>query len=661
MSDVSLSYPSDRARWTGLVLLLLGLAGALGFDLYSDYRSAHASEREHVDKAARTVELNLSRSLQTTSDALDSIRDELPWLLSQQIEHQNPQLLNRRLRAMAVAQTGVRSLLVVNAAGRLIASSRPELVGQDVSQGERYQTISRGPDPALLYVTAPALSPLKTYVMSVGRMLLDRHGKFDGYVLAVLDPAYFSVLLDSVRYAPDMHSALIHQDGKVVFRLPDLEGVTGLDLRTKPDALYWQHARSGQDRSLIEGHTPTTDRELLVAFRSIRPTSSPADKSLVVSVSREQAAILAPWRKALLVRSTLFGLVACVAATGLLICQRRRAAYARLQAIRQADQEQAEAQLRDSEQRFRDLFVHLPVAYQSLDVAGCWLDANQRMADLLGFDSPQQLLGLDFIDFWSDQCRSQFDSAYDQFKANHNVDGEITLRRRDGRPVDVLFTGRIQRDAQGRFLRTHCVLLDISERRAMEQHVLQLNAELESKVEARTAALAQANEELHHQARHDALTGLANRMAANERLRSEFLLMKRSLHPYAVLLLDIDHFKRVNDSLGHDAGDKVLQGVAHLLRASLRESDLLARWGGEEFLVLLPATDMTEACLVAEKLRQAVEQAPDLGAGGITLSIGVATAGPDQLSEDDAVRLADLRLYGAKKAGRNRVQAGAAA
>ncbi|MCX7252484.1 MAG: diguanylate cyclase [Burkholderiales bacterium] len=661
MSDPSLSYPSDQARWIGLVLLLLGLAGALGFDLYAEYRSAYASEREQVDKAARTVEVNLSRNLQTTSDALESIRDELPWLLSQQIEHNDNNLLNRRLQAMAVAQTGVRSLLVVNAAGRSIASSRPELIGRDFRDGERYQTISRGLDPARLYVSAPFLSPLNVYVMSVGRVLLDGHGKFDGYVLAILDPAYFSVLLDSVRYAPDMRIALIHQAGKVVFRVPDPEGVTGLDLLAKPDSLYWQHARSGQDRSLVEGRTPTTDQELLVAFRAIRPTSSPADKSLVVSVSRDQAVILAPWRKNLLVRIVLFCAIACLAAIGLLICQRRRAAYARLQAIRQADQEQAESQLRDSEQRFRDLFVHLPVAYQSLDVAGCWLDANQKMADLLGFESPQQLLGLDFIDFWGDQYRSQFDAAYDQFKANHNVDGEITLRRRDGRPVDVLFTGRIQRDAQGRFLRTHCVLLDISERLAMEQHVLQLNAELESKVEARTAALAQANEELHHQARHDALTGLANRMAANERLRSEFLLMKRSLLPYAVLLLDIDHFKRVNDSLGHDAGDKVLQGVAHLLRASLRESDLLARWGGEEFLVLLPATDMTEACLVAEKLRQGIELAPDLVAGGITLSIGVATAGPEQLSEDDAVRLADLQLYGAKKAGRNRVHAGAAA
>lgn len=168
MSDPSPSYPSDRALWSVLVLVLLGLAGILGADLYAEYRHDHARERASIEKVAAMVELNLSRRLQTTSDVLDSIRDELPWLLSQQIEHHDAELLNRRLQALVVAQTGVRSLLVVNAAGRLIASSRPELVGQDVSQGERYQIISRGLDPALLYVTAPAISPLKTYVMSVG-------------------------------------------------------------------------------------------------------------------------------------------------------------------------------------------------------------------------------------------------------------------------------------------------------------------------------------------------------------------------------------------------------------------------------------------------------------------------------------------------------------
>ena len=659
MSPSSQLYLSGKPLWSGLVLLLLGLFMALGFDLYVEYRVAYAQECARMDRVARTVEVNLSRSLQTTSDVLDAIRDELPWLLSQQIEHHDPQLLNRRLRAMVMAQAGVRSLLVVNAAGRSIASSRPELIGLDFRHGERYQTISRGLDPGVLYVSAPFMSPLKAYVMSVGRVLLDSQGRFDGYVLAVLDPGYFSVLFDSVRYASDIHLALLHQDGQVAFRVPDPEGLTSLDLRTQPEALYWRHVRSGRVQSLIEGVTTTTGRDLLAIFREIRPASSPADKSLAVLISRDRAVILTPWYKEMLVRLALFGAIASVAVSSLLIYQRRRAAYVRLLAVRQADRQQAESRLRDSERRFRELFVHLPVAYQSLDVAGCWLDANQKMADLLGFESPQDMVGLDFSHFWSDEQRSQFDGAYDQFKADHSVDGAITLQRRDGRLIDVLFAGRIQRDAQGNFLRTHCVLLDISERRAMEQHVLQLNAELESKVEARTAALAQANQELHHQARHDALIGLPNRMAANERLHGEFLLLKRSHPPYALLLLDIDHFKQVNDSLGHEAGDRVLRGVAQRLRASLRDSDFLARWGGEEFLALLPATDLTEACLVAEKMRLAVEQAPDPVAGRITLSIGVAMASLDHLGEDEAVRLADLRLYEAKKAGRNRIQAGA--
>ncbi|MEO0003852.1 MAG: hypothetical protein RLZZ22_1544 [Pseudomonadota bacterium] len=440
MSESSPSYPSDRVLWIGLLLLLLGLAGALGIDLYAEYRTAHAHEREHIQRVARMIELNLSRRLQSTSDALNAIRDELPWLLSQQIEHHDAELLNRRLQAMVVAQIGVRSLVVVNAAGRSVASNRPELIGRDFRRSDRYQTISQGLDPTRLYVSAPFVSPLKVHVMSVGRVLLDRQGRFDGYVLAILDPAYFSVLLDSVRYAPDMSSALIHQDGQVVFRVPDPEGVTGQDLRAKPEALYWQHAGLGRDSSLIEGITPATGQELLVAFRAIRPTSSPADKSLVVSVSRQQAAILAPWRKELVVRSVLFGAIAGVAVISLLIYQRRRAAYARLLAIQRVDRKLTESQLRDSEQRFRDLFIHLPVAYQSLDIAGCWLDANQKMADLLGFESPHAMLGLDFVQFWSDEHRDQFDSAYDQFKANHNVDGEIMLRRRDGRLIDVLFT-----------------------------------------------------------------------------------------------------------------------------------------------------------------------------------------------------------------------------
>lgn len=183
------------------------------------------------------------------------------------------------------------------------------------------------------------------------------------------------------------------------------------------------------------------------------------------------------------------------------------------------------------------------------------------------------------------------------------------------------------------------------------------NVRLEQTVAARTAELAKANEELRLLARQDALTRLPNRFAANERLRSEFVLMKRSHNVYAVLMMDVDFFKQVNDTHGHAVGDQVLQWVANILRTTLRESDFIARFGGEEFLALLPSTTLKAACQVAEKLRQAVESAPDPVAGRITLSIGIALASLEQADEDDAVRLADHWLYEAKKAGRNRLAA----
>jgi diguanylate cyclase (GGDEF)-like protein/PAS domain S-box-containing protein len=219
-------------------------------------------------------------------------------------------------------------------------------------------------------------------------------------------------------------------------------------------------------------------------------------------------------------------------------------------------------------------------------------------------------------------------------------------------------------EASGAPLRFSGISVDVTARRQTEddlrdseQRFRTLNAELEEKVAARTAELALANEELRHLARHDALTGLHNRLAANERLRSEFVAMKRSGNPYAVLLMDIDLFKRVNDAHGHAVGDQVLQRVAQALEATLRESDFVARYGGEEFLALLPATGLAAAALVAEKLRQAVASTPYPIADPITLSLGVALADPAQPDEDAALREADDRLYEAKRAGRNQWKA----
>lgn len=168
--------------------------------------------------------------------------------------------------------------------------------------------------------------------------------------------------------------------------------------------------------------------------------------------------------------------------------------------------------------------------------------------------------------------------------------------------------------------------------------------------------LMAANRELEQLARHDALTGLYNRLALNERIREEFLRMKRSGMRYAILLADVDHFKAVNDTFGHETGDAVLRQVGQLLEASARVTDFVARYGGEEFLLILPDTPLESAQRVAEKLCQAVAEAVHPVVGKVTLSIGVAAAGLEDESEDIALSSADLALYEAKASGRNCVR-----
>ncbi len=229
----------------------------------------------------------------------------------------------------------------------------------------------------------------------------------------------------------------------------------------------------------------------------------------------------------------------------------------------------------------------------------------------------------------------------------------IVRRTGETRWIDAY--GQVGIGADGKPSHFSGLCIDATVRHHNEAHIRQLNAELESKVIARTAELAQANAALHRLARIDVLTDLPNRLAANERLREEFVRMKRTGQSYAVLMIDVDHFKAVNDRHGHAVGDQVLQSVAQGLRAPLRESDFVARFGGEEFLVVLPHTDEAGASLVAEKLRGNIEEAPVSSAGRITISVGVALATPSHDTEDQAVQQADDRLYTAKQNGRNRV------
>ncbi len=178
------------------------------------------------------------------------------------------------------------------------------------------------------------------------------------------------------------------------------------------------------------------------------------------------------------------------------------------------------------------------------------------------------------------------------------------------------------------------------------------------------AALREATARLERQATTDTLTGLANRRLFSERLAVEYRRAVRYDRPLAALMVDIDHFKRVNDEHGHPFGDIVLAGAARAVRASVRESDLVARYGGEEFLLMLPETGLEQAMVVAEKLRSAIaaqEFTDGTTSMRVTISVGVATL-PECAPRDEEhlVALADEALYEAKRGGRDRAVAAAA-
>lgn len=210
----------------------------------------------------------------------------------------------------------------------------------------------------------------------------------------------------------------------------------------------------------------------------------------------------------------------------------------------------------------------------------------------------------------------------------------IICRKDDGgRPIDVV-----------------CANVDITERKLAEEKV----AEYALQVSAQKAALESMNAQLNELAITDELTGLANRRWLREAIHLALRDASQVDSTVSLLLLDLDHFKKVNDVLGHLGGDSILREFAGVLRAVSRSSDVLARYGGEEFAILLPETTEEEARAVGERYRRAVAEYPWEGPA-ITTSVGVATVRARAASHDALVGKADAALYAAKAAGRNLV------
>lgn len=197
--------------------------------------------------------------------------------------------------------------------------------------------------------------------------------------------------------------------------------------------------------------------------------------------------------------------------------------------------------------------------------------------------------------------------------------------------------------------------------KALQDALIEKNRELDRA----NKELARKREELLALSRTDPLTSLSNRRYFEERLEEEFARARRYRSPLSLVMLDIDYFKRINDTFGHPFGDEVLRAVAQVTRARLREVDLLARYGGEELIALLPETSPADALIACERVREAIEalQLEYTSLDGnkrmvrCTASLGVASVpSPTLQTAEELLRAADECLYAAKGAGRNRVR-----
>ncbi len=305
------------------------------------------------------------------------------------------------------------------------------------------------------------------------------------------------------------------------------------------------------------------------------------------------------------------------------------------------EQKRVEKELKLKQQQLemlnKDLKVSQEYAIHIIDSSLDMIITVNRERKIVGFNMAaektfgyraEEVIGKHVDILYSDKEESA--KIYDSIVKTGQFIGEIINRRRDGEVVPSFLSASILRDTEGNFLGVMGISRDITE-------------------------LKRAEEALRIAATVDRLTGALNRQTFEDALGKETERAKRYGSPLSLLMFDIDRFKGINDTYGHQTGDSVLRTVSSLVRENIRSVDFFGRWGGEEFMVLLPETSLEDAVIVAEKLRKLLENHSFSPVPRVTASFGVAQC-HEQEAFDSLTKRTDTALYRAKNRGRNRVE-----
>lgn len=738
------------AHWLilGAALLIVGCVAI--FHVYQDRNRTQEREQDRLLAQARVLQENISQNLLAVNQVLLHIRSQLPKGVSEQES-------TFYLQTLTDAMPGVRTLVILDADGKVHAANRAELLGRTFAQREYFQNARHHSDAETLYVSPPFHTSLGVFSITVSRAILGRDGRFSGVVAATLDPGYFAPLLDSVSYTHDMVTSIVHWNGTRFLMRPKKNDAQQKDAVEKnlllPGTFFSRHREGNQEATVFSGLVFATGEERMIAQRTVKPAALKMDPPLVVAVSRRLDGIYATWRNDVYIIGLLYALSCIFSVAGLYAYQRKH-----LESI--SKQGEAIRMIEANDRFMKTLTDHIPgmVAYWT-DTLHCRF-SNAAYLDWFG-KTPEQMHGIHIQDLMGQALfeknepfmraalrgeRQQFERALtkpdgsigytwaqyipdkdgdkvkgfvvlvsdvtklkqvelaladSEWKLKTIIEAEpecVTVLAKDGRVqqmnragLDIIgtdaeaqvigfglsdmilpqyqaaFSDLIAKVNQGesgilifelvgrkgvhRWLECHAVpMRDRSDQITGALCVIR-NITDRKKVERELEALAQT----------DFLTGLANRRHFLAMAEQELARTIRYGGPLSVLMMDIDNFKKINDTYGHKSGDIVLQTLAKLCLAEVRNIDIIGRFGGEEFAAVLPQTDGERALDVAERLRETIAQAEVYLEHGLpihfTMSIGVASRSGTSANIDTLISWADTALYEAKNAGRNRVRA----
>ncbi len=657
---------------------------------------------------------------------------------------------NDYLTAVADGMPGVRTLVVLDDKGFVLAANWPNLVGFDARNRDYFRTVKQTPDAEMLYISQPFLTRLGVYTLSVSRALTNVHGGFAGVVTATLDPGYFSPLLDSVRYRPDMTVALVHWEGDVFLSLP-INSEAGQHRSFARDPSFTDHRRNGKAVSVLPKLNRPDSEERMMTQQTVRPPGIKLDKPLVVRIERSTKAIFQGWQREVRFVLAMYLLLFGGALFGIHAYQRGQIEVARRE-------QEAARKVKTSEQLMKAVTDHLPalVSYWTAELE-CrfangahfeWFGKEPeqmkgiRMQDLLGEDlfgknepfvraalqgRPQQFEytltkqdgseGHTWAQYIPDRSNGRINGffalvsditpikdiqialAESEWKLKTIIHAEpecVTILGSDGmiqqmNPAGLSMIGA-ESEEQAIGLRLYTLIdpqyhADIDDLMAVAargesgvlmfeltgltgvHHWVECHAvPMRGKDGQITGCLCVIRDmtdrkkvelELQKLAQTDSLTGLNNRRHFLSLAEQEAQRSHRYGGPLTVMMIDIDHFKKVNDTYGHKSGDAVIRSFADLCRNSLRSVDIIGRLGGEEFAVMMPETDIEHASTAANLLKQRAAQILVAGEKGeairFTVSIGVASRTVMDHDLDALLSEADQALYEAKQTGRNKV------